>query len=440
MNTLKEFWKIKGKTIARNEKEVCVLLSEETKGFFYGTVEKIAKESGYSCNSFLDYPPGNGLEYVWKNVLQSQFIIADITNFSPSVMYELGSTLAFKETQDVIIICDTKERGNGLPFNISQLNVNFYDQKDEKALAIFRKKLSADIESIRIRSTIEDPIRDIQAKKYVEEAMEQIEERKWMSAEVLFKAANELEPNNWKILKEWGRLYRLMGDNSANAREKLDEALANGKHPINKSEILVEYALFHDSVKDRERAEAAFNQAEESYNKDKNLYLAWARFYTDKDEFEDALAKILHLRNIDKRDKKAKVWFQYLTRRIDDKNFKLTFKEFDEKRGGNNKQKISNYNKKNNAVESVPYNIPWEEFKDQYQGKVIFGTVRNKIRDGVIVSLTREISGFIGYRFLKYEQKDKLTPNLRIKVLVRNAFISKRDGSRRVTLQLISTN
>ena len=434
MNTVKEFKKIKGHTINIENNSICMFLSEKSKDFFKNTVEVVAKSRNCTCNSFLDYPPGNALEYIWKIMIKAHFIIVDISYYSPSVMYELGSALAIRETQDVIIICDNNEKGDKLPFNIGQLNVNFYDKGDAKTLKAFKKKLGADIDEILAKSTHDVPIKSLKARQYTEEAIELIDARKWISAGVLFEQADAIEPNNWKILMEWGRLCRLMNDSTANAQEKLDAALKHVKHPIDKSKIFVEYALYYASKKDQERALAAFSQAEELHNKDPELYLAWIRFHTDNNDLQDAMTKVFDLqKHIDKKHEKANLWFRYLTQRIE-KATNLTFEEFVKKM-----KEPPEIIYEIAGVQKVPYGIKKEDFIKRFEGVKVYGTVSNDShKDGVFVKISREISGLIGERFLRPGQRNQLRQNSKIAVYVKRAFIHNESGRLRVYLDYIA--
>jgi hypothetical protein len=53
---------------------------------------------------------------------KAEFIIADVTDLNPNVMYELG--LAHAETESVVILC---RKGQTLPFDIAGMRCIFYD-------------------------------------------------------------------------------------------------------------------------------------------------------------------------------------------------------------------------------------------------------------------------------------------------------------------------
>ena len=84
-------------------------------------------------------------EEIWNNLAECQLAIADITNFSPNVMFELGVRTAM--TLPTIIIKEGSPTGN--PFDTYSLTVFSYDQINLERL---KKKLVE-----RIKSSVGDP-------------------------------------------------------------------------------------------------------------------------------------------------------------------------------------------------------------------------------------------------------------------------------------------
>lgn len=393
MSLPKEFIKRNASKINRIGKNVCVFLPEESKGFYHKSVIEVSKKLGCESQSFLDLPVGNGLENVWKNMVEAGIVIVDITHYNPSVMFELGATLTYRDAQEVILICDEKYRGTSIPFNISPLNINYYDPSDDEVIKDFEEKLYDDMESILWSYIEDDPIQNAEAQKLMDKILRLIEKREWDIVEVLFEKVNDTEPNNWKVHKEWARFFRFKGKSFQNAFEKINLALDFVKHPAHKSEVYLEQALLYDSNKDRSKAEIAFNQAEELNKKDKDLYFAWAEFHVEKDELGEALKKILKIKEIDNEDEMANLWFDYLSLRIKDPGYKKTFVEYKaavEKPGlpvGNS-----------GVLEPIrlPHGIDWEEFRKRFFKKLVYGHIDHITNKGIaFVYLNRNIKGVL---------------------------------------------
>ena len=350
-------------------------------------------------------------------------------------MFELGVTLTYRDAQEVIIICDENDRSRSVPFNISPLNINYYNKKDRKSLKMFEQKLHDDIESIVINYTIGDPITEIEAKKRMERVLVRIEERDWLEAQDLFEKMEEIEPENWKINKEWGSFYRKMGKGFQSAREKLDKALNFVKHPVHKSEIYFEYALLYDSNGQIENAKTSFNQAEALNKNDKDLYLAQAKFYVDQGEPKVAMQKILDLMDIDKDYKDTQLWFDYLPKRINN-NYKRTFLEYKKSVEQKNVQRGKTRVEIKTVPLKLPHRITWEDFKNNYERKIVWGTIESiSEAELAFVSLNKDFTGVMRIKHLKREVRNKLRSRYRIKVRIDKAFISNKDGKHKIWLR-----
>ncbi len=62
-----------------------------------------------------------------KNIQRSEFFVADVTNFNPNVMFELG--IAIQMNKNILIL--TSDDSKKMPFDIQGINIQFYKNKKE---------------------------------------------------------------------------------------------------------------------------------------------------------------------------------------------------------------------------------------------------------------------------------------------------------------------
>jgi hypothetical protein len=65
---------------------------------------------------------GSVVEEIQRGIRESSFIIADISNSNPNVLFELGYAIGCDKRS--VVIC---RRGDALPFDVSGMSVIFYD-------------------------------------------------------------------------------------------------------------------------------------------------------------------------------------------------------------------------------------------------------------------------------------------------------------------------
>lgn len=76
------------------------------------------------------FTPQNITETIKKEIAESKFVIADISDHNPNVYYELGYATGLQK-----ICVQIAESSNGnLPFDVAQINTIFYDLDDIKSL------------------------------------------------------------------------------------------------------------------------------------------------------------------------------------------------------------------------------------------------------------------------------------------------------------------
>ena len=73
--------------------------------YIYGSLKNELTKNGYICNR-ADEIKGSQpiINKIIKEILSSQYIIADLTSYNPNVFYELGISHCFKDTQNILII------------------------------------------------------------------------------------------------------------------------------------------------------------------------------------------------------------------------------------------------------------------------------------------------------------------------------------------------
>lgn len=409
---------------------VFVLLREESKEIYEKCIKKAVESINLKCDSYLDLQtPGEILPAIWEGVKRAQIIICDISEFNPNVMYELGIASVVKD--HVIIICDEEKlKGHQtLPFNIYQLRVHFYDKAKPDKLHGKLIKVIQEIQK-RVSGFIDDPIRNIEVKKYLEDAKTAKEERNWRMALLAFEKMNELEPNNWFVYNQWGVIYREKGDLET-ANKKFREALNLAEFEEQKSYVYTEIAVLNAKDKKMNEALSWFERAEKAYKTNRELYIAWAKFYEEMERFRNAQNKINYvLTEIDPDDQECKLRYDYYHNKINISNFKDSFDEFVSKRRG-----------PIDGPAPEPLTIPWpttlDVVKKEYVGKIVYGTIKNITKElGIFVDLAQNVTGLIFKANLDFGYEKRFAKNQRIKVRINTISVHYRTGKDRIDLRL----
>ena len=87
--------------------------------------------------------PGDVMEFVWKEINESAFVIADASIANPNVLYEIG--IAHTLGKEVIILTDSPDK---VPFDIKKNRYLSYSIYDEKSIKEMKQKLESAIKII----------------------------------------------------------------------------------------------------------------------------------------------------------------------------------------------------------------------------------------------------------------------------------------------------
>jgi hypothetical protein len=99
--------------------------------YIYGTIKKELTDCGIMCQR-VDEITGSIpiINKILKEIIQSQYIIVDLTGLNPNVFYELGIAHTFKDARNILLI---KQKGQ-VPFDITHLTYIEYDPDNLKLL------------------------------------------------------------------------------------------------------------------------------------------------------------------------------------------------------------------------------------------------------------------------------------------------------------------
>lgn len=116
------------------EKNRCFVIMpfKEELDYVYGGIKQGLNKAGYICNRVDEIGGATPIiNKILTEILQSRYIIADLTDCNPNVFYELGIAHCFKEAQNIIIL---KQQGSKVPFDITHLTYIEYDPDNMKYL------------------------------------------------------------------------------------------------------------------------------------------------------------------------------------------------------------------------------------------------------------------------------------------------------------------
>ena len=121
------------KVMVQKNKCFMIMPFDEKFNCVYATIKETAEKNQVIC---IRADEMNGsqpiVNKIIKGILESQYIIVDITDAKPNVFYELGIAHSFRDARNILII---KQRDTQYPFDISHLPYQEYDPNN-----IFRLK------------------------------------------------------------------------------------------------------------------------------------------------------------------------------------------------------------------------------------------------------------------------------------------------------------
>jgi tetratricopeptide (TPR) repeat protein len=383
-------------------------------------------------------------------------LIYDITDFNPNVMWELGIGLTVKEADKVILLREKSEEL--LPFNIYNHRVSYqYEVGDQASLDQLREELIQIMQKINRASVRDNPIKSHEVRKLLESATGSIDRKDWITAQVLFESMDRQEPGNWYIYNQWGILLRAKNDFESSLG-KFNQAIDYARFDDEKSLIYAEVGVLYQRNRRYNEAEDWFKKAEKADNKNKHLFLAWAEFHNELGDYFAAQTRINSvlgkLRDTDADYKELKLRHDYYNQKIEDPNFKRSFEEFKRYRRmpsagsrdlrrpeGSTTRRPADVRNDSREVPSdtrIPYDISWEEFKRNYMGQVVDGTVNGLDEKlGVFVTLARSLSGLIYWRTLGPGFEQRFSRNQPVRVKIESAEVDSESGRKRISLRLV---
>ena len=291
---------------------------EQYKTYIKGTIERIEIDNGsITCESNLDIKMGtDNLDETWKNIQRAGIIIANITGFDSGVMLELGVAM-MKKTRVILIAEKSVGEGPNLPFNISTLDVEFYESDN---LDIFSRKLVNLVKRII-------PTDHILLAPRVSVLMKKVSKlrrnRDFETAFVLLKEMNEIEPKNWYVYKEWAITHEY-NKNYEEAVSMLKKALELAAADRQKAEIYTALGAVFQKSKQEEKALDSFRKAENHYSDDADLYDKWAFLLYTMGKYQEAMNKMIRALKKDDANKEFYWKLEFYTKKLTDKNFGMS--------------------------------------------------------------------------------------------------------------------
>lgn len=126
-------------------------------------IRPACEENGYEVLRIDSvYSTGSITQEIIKFILDSDLVIADLTNANPNVMYELG--VRHSSGRPALIMA---HRGENLPFDISSYRSLFYDVKNPKSAKETLKALKNTIAHIDAAESVSSPVHDVAGKSIV---------------------------------------------------------------------------------------------------------------------------------------------------------------------------------------------------------------------------------------------------------------------------------
>jgi hypothetical protein len=109
--------------------------------FFSDFIKPAVEKLGYAC-SRSSADPGNIMKAIVKELLNSDVVLAVLTDYNPNVWYELGTRHSLKHGTIMML-----ENGQKIPFDLKPYGVIFYDD-DDAGVPKFQENLQNAIHKI----------------------------------------------------------------------------------------------------------------------------------------------------------------------------------------------------------------------------------------------------------------------------------------------------
>lgn len=348
-------------------------------------IETIKLDEGeVICESYQNFEAGTDqIDEVWKSIQKSGIIIANITDFKPNVMLELGVALMKKGR--VILIAEKSLDGKAnLPFNISTLGVKFYEPDK---LAEFSDWLKGQV--AKWITPDEPRIKDTRVIKLMNDVLSMRREKKFDTALLLFEGMDKIESGNWYIYKEWGITYKESNDYQR-AYKKLEKALEFAKNNTHKSEINTELGVVYHENNMENKALIAFEKAENLDRDNSKLYEKWAYLYFKIGKYNDAMNKMMLAVKLDGNNKGYKWRFEFYSRKFLEPNFTMGLKSWlDMKKKGPVSPPIVDPPRKKDFFTNDPRNFT--RFKNRHKSQ--------EEVEGTVLKVVPHVGIFVGFEF-----------------------------------------
>ena len=312
------------------------LMPTRSKSIYNKCLLKVTEDLDLSAECTFDVdlsegPPLLTASLFWGKIQKADIIIADITDFEPQVMCQLGISLSIKNGSKIILMIDKESQSRAMnsPIDLHTLRRLEYDLKD---LGQFRQLLYDSLRNALDVGPIPHPLPDLHDRTVIEKAIRETENRSWIIADVLFQAMHDKSPDNWYILMQWGIMYREKSDLSR-SKDILDSSLHHAGHDQEKACVYIELALLEHRQKNYTRSEAWFKSARAADRKNRRIYIEWANIYYELGSPEGSIAQIVDLLNENgKDDKGARILLDFYHAKLNDPHSPMGLEEFKKKR------------------------------------------------------------------------------------------------------------
>ncbi len=422
---------------------VFAIVAEPQRNIYEDHIRPACEAQELRCSSRFDLDnPTRDPARIWAELQRSQMIVADITGLDADVLCEVGIAISLREHRYVTLLC--RDSGNGedhhprIPVHLEKLSLFHYTDESLKQMQMKLARQFTEAQQHNERS--DQKVQDVKARKLTETARQRTNERDWIGAEALFKAADQQEPENWFIQMLWGIMYRDQSEYTL-AEERLDLAIDCCRLPQEMARVYSEKALLvYRKDRDVKEAEGWFRKAVDVDKVDKQVFRSWARFYEELGEYHSALEKVTHvLGKIDKDDEGAKRQLAYYSAKVSDPPFRGSYKDYRnyrrqlEQRGQPERKRPP---KPLTTEDSVQWDADWNTLQ-RYSGTVVRARVKHPHPQyGVFVRLCRDFDGLIPRRSLDDNYAEALRPNREISVVIEEIGRNPNNNKPRILLRL----
>jgi hypothetical protein len=128
--------------------------------FFAKFIKPTVESLGYSCERSVARPT-NIIMDILAQLLESDIVLAVLTDYNPNVWYELGVRHTFSNGTIMIM-----EKGSKVPFDIQEYGVIQYED-DLASRDDFERQLKAFIEAIEESKKVDSPVKDFLNQRHV---------------------------------------------------------------------------------------------------------------------------------------------------------------------------------------------------------------------------------------------------------------------------------